>query len=165
MSEKELQSVVDFIKQTVSDGTRLKILATIASAAPKGMYVNQIARHVDIPMVNTSHHLTMLKSAGVIENEKEGRSMVYTLNGEKFKVSTDKNSAILGSLSVGGFKIQIPRNVVDIPTEFASGIKTKTSKSDQQVEEEEEEAPPKKKQVGKKKAVTAAVESDEDSDD
>lgn len=161
-SEKELQTVVDFLKQTVSDGTRLKILATIASASPKGMYVNQIARHVDIPMVNTSHHLTMLKNAGVIENEKEGRSMVYTLNGEKFKVSTDKNSAILGSLSIGGFKVQIPRNIVEQPSEFALGIKTKTSKSDQ-VEEEEEEAP--KKKVGKKKAAAAVVEADEDNDE
>lgn len=163
-SEKELQSVVDFVKQTVGDATRLRILSTIASAAPKGMYVNQIARHVDIPMVNTSHHLAMLKNAGVIENEKEGRSMVYTLNPDKFKVNTDKNSALLGSLSIGGFKFQIPRNIVALPGEFASGIKTKTSKSDQ--DDEEEEAP--KKKVGKKKAAAAAApveEVDEDNDD
>ena len=41
--------------------------------------VGDIAEMLQTPMVNTSHHLNVLKSAGLIQGEKRGRFVFYSV--------------------------------------------------------------------------------------
>ncbi len=59
------------------DETRVGIITFLLSG-PKN--VGDIADAVGIPVVNASHHLNKLKQAGLVEDEKQGRFVIYTLN-------------------------------------------------------------------------------------
>jgi DNA-binding transcriptional ArsR family regulator len=55
---------------------RLKIVRFLAEAPHN---VTEIAEMLDTPAVNVSHHLTVLKHAGLIEGKKKGRFVWYGL--------------------------------------------------------------------------------------
>ncbi len=55
---------------------RLKIVRFLAEGAKN---VTEIAAMLDTPVVNVSHHLTVLKHAGLIKNQKKGRFVYYSL--------------------------------------------------------------------------------------
>lgn len=58
--------------------TRLKIIQTLAER-PKGMSSTDIADHVGVMPTNTSSHLSVLRTAGLISSEKAGRIVTYRL--------------------------------------------------------------------------------------
>lgn len=41
--------------------------------------VTQIAKALEAPVVNVSHHLTVLRHAGLVRGAKKGRYMLYSL--------------------------------------------------------------------------------------
>src|SRR5262245_20153146 len=55
---------------------RLKILRFLRDGPHN---VGEIARMLDTEPVNVSHHLTVLKTAGLIRGEKRGRFIFYSL--------------------------------------------------------------------------------------
>jgi DNA-binding transcriptional ArsR family regulator len=55
---------------------RLKIVRFLASGAHN---VTEIAEMLEIPAVNVSHHLTMLKYSQLIQSQKKGRFVLYSL--------------------------------------------------------------------------------------
>lgn len=56
--------------------TRLKILQAL-SARPEGMSSTEIAEHVGVMPTNTSAHLNVLRAAGLVSSEKNGRVVTY----------------------------------------------------------------------------------------
>ncbi len=83
-NEKHLQDVPDekaFIRtaetfQLISDATRLKILWLLCH---NEICVNNIAVSLNMSSPAVSHHLRLLKQAGLIENRREGKEMYYKL--------------------------------------------------------------------------------------
>ena len=65
--------------QALSDPTRLKILNLIKE---KGRCVSAICGCIDITQPSVSHHLDILKRAGLVKSEKIGREVHYSYNGD-----------------------------------------------------------------------------------
>ena len=63
--------------QALSDGTRREILSLLA-AAP--MTAGEIGEHFSMTGATISHHLSVLKQAGLVSDEKQGKYIRYELN-------------------------------------------------------------------------------------
>src|SRR5512132_2698874 len=63
----------------LGEPTRLKI-ATILLSGPH--HVGALAEGVGEPMVNVSHHLGVMRQAGLLEDEKKGRQVIYRFRDE-----------------------------------------------------------------------------------
>lgn len=63
--------------KALSDPTRREIL-NLLRAGP--MTVGEILEHFQITGASLSHHLSTLKNAGLIDDEKKGKYIYYSLN-------------------------------------------------------------------------------------
>ena len=71
-------------KQTVIAGlaalaqeTRLDVYRLLVESGPRGLAAGTIAATLDIPAATLSFHLKELKSAGIVQCRRDGRSLVY----------------------------------------------------------------------------------------
>jgi ArsR family transcriptional regulator len=71
-------STVQFGK-ALADETRQKIMALCCC---QQLSVSAIAEALGVSQPTISHHLKILKSAGLVRAEREGREVFYTLNQE-----------------------------------------------------------------------------------
>ncbi|MBZ0164646.1 MAG: metalloregulator ArsR/SmtB family transcription factor [Notoacmeibacter sp.] len=55
---------------------RLLVLATLVKAGREGLAVGDIQARCAMPASTLSHHLRFLTSAGLIEQEKQGRTVI-----------------------------------------------------------------------------------------
>ncbi|MCE9566531.1 MAG: metalloregulator ArsR/SmtB family transcription factor [Planctomycetes bacterium] len=60
--------------------TRLAIVRALATGVKT---VTEVAKATKSEMVNVSHHLSVMKAAGVVAAERDGRFMRYSLIGAK----------------------------------------------------------------------------------
>lgn len=74
-SDKAFQKVSDTF-QLISDPTRLKILWLLCHCE---LCVNNIGIAVGMSSPAVSHHLRLLKQAGLLENRRLGKEMYYKL--------------------------------------------------------------------------------------
>lgn len=58
--------------------TRLRIIQALAER-PEGMSSTDIAEHIQVMPTNTSAHLNVLRAAGLVSSEKNGRVVTYRL--------------------------------------------------------------------------------------
>jgi DNA-binding transcriptional ArsR family regulator len=63
--------------KAVAEAERLRIIQCLREG-PK--HVGVLARLLNIEMVNISHHLGVLRRAGIVRNERQGRSVLYRLH-------------------------------------------------------------------------------------
>ncbi len=73
-----MQNQCSMIFQALADGTRLKILELLKR---KELCVSDICSHFDMTQPSISHHLDILKRAGLVESEKRGREVFYRFLG------------------------------------------------------------------------------------
>jgi DNA-binding transcriptional ArsR family regulator len=60
----------------LADETRVKIVKLLS----KGEFtVDELVELLDVPQSTTSHHLRVLKEANLIQGEKRGRNIYYSL--------------------------------------------------------------------------------------
>lgn len=62
--------------KAVADPDRLKLIQCL-QGGPKP--VGELTRDLDKPIANVSHHLGLLKSAGIVISAKKGRYVYYSL--------------------------------------------------------------------------------------
>jgi len=62
--------------KALGEPDRLKIIQCLQSG-PKN--VTELAEHLDRELVNVSHHLGVLRHAGLVQDEKRGKYVVYSL--------------------------------------------------------------------------------------
>jgi DNA-binding transcriptional ArsR family regulator len=84
----------------VAEPTRLRVLWQLAKGP---QHVGALADLVDIPMVNMSHHLGVMRQAGVLDDAKDGRRVIYKLKPEVFTPGTTPD--VLGVLVLGNFRM------------------------------------------------------------
>ena len=71
---------VEFAK-ALADETRQKIMAICCC---KELSVNEIVEALDdVTQPTVSHHLAILKRAGLVRTERRGKQVLYTLNQER----------------------------------------------------------------------------------
>jgi len=79
--QNELKESADFLK-AVSEENRLKILCILKK---QEMCVCEIWEYLKLPQNLTSHHLGVLKDAGLISSRREGLKIFYKLNPKIIK--------------------------------------------------------------------------------
>jgi DNA-binding transcriptional ArsR family regulator len=90
--------------QAIADPERLRIIRCL-SQGPKN--VSEIATMLDAPVVNVSHHLGVLRHAGLVEDEKQGRFVVYRLHPDVYQ-PTDGAGAT-DHLDLGCCRLELPK--------------------------------------------------------
>ena len=69
--------------------TRLQVLRLLLSTHPESLPAGEIARRCEVPHNTMSGHLTILHRAGLIEFERDGRSMNYRADVAGFRALVD----------------------------------------------------------------------------
>ena len=68
--------------KALSDPTRRRILELLSE---QDMTAGEIAEHFDISKPSISHHLTTLRSADLVLDERKGQNIIYSLNMTVFQ--------------------------------------------------------------------------------
>ncbi len=63
--------------KAISDATRRRILGLLRK---RSMTAGEIAEHFDLAKSTLSGHFNVLKGAGLIQEEKRGNQVVYSIN-------------------------------------------------------------------------------------
>lgn len=87
--------------QAMAEPTRIRLIDCLRGGEKN---VTQLATLLKLEIVNVSHHLGVLRAAGLVEDKKDGRFVIYALHPKLFV--TDK--ANLTHVDLGWCKITIP---------------------------------------------------------
>jgi DNA-binding transcriptional ArsR family regulator len=68
---------MNLLFKALNDATRREILTLLKEGDKTA---GEIADHFNISKPSISHHLDLLKQAGLVEAEKQGQFVLYTLN-------------------------------------------------------------------------------------
>ena len=72
-------NTVEFAK-AIADETRQKIMAICCCEL---LSVNDIVAKINVAQPTVSHHLKILKTAGLVRSERRGKQVLYTLHQER----------------------------------------------------------------------------------
>ena len=72
-------NTVEFGK-ALADDTRQKIMRLVCC---RQLSVNEIVAELEVAQPTVSHHLNILKNAGLVSVERRGKQVLYTLNQER----------------------------------------------------------------------------------
>ena len=64
----------------LSQETRLEAFRLLVRSGADGMAAGTIARELDIPHNTMSSHLAILANAGLVTSQREGRSIIYSID-------------------------------------------------------------------------------------
>ncbi len=90
--------------RALADRERLRIISVLRRGPHN---VSELADLLDAEIVNVSHHLGVLRHAGLVQDVKQGRFVVYSLHPDVFQPGDD-NSAV-DHLDLGCCRLEIPR--------------------------------------------------------
>jgi ArsR family transcriptional regulator len=85
--------MVDRTFKALSDPTRRRILALLR---PGDLSAGDIASHFPIAFASVSHHLQVLRDAGLVLSTRQGQQVIYSLN------TTVLQEALQYLLDIGG---------------------------------------------------------------
>ena len=93
----------------VAEPTRVQVIHHLTNGP---MHVGKLAELVGIPIVNMSHHLGVMRQAGVLDDNKHGRRVVYSIRKDIFSPGDDEH---VGILTFGRYRISLRRHPTAIP--------------------------------------------------
>ena len=73
----------------VGSEPRLDVLMTLVRAGPEGLTVGDIQIRLNIPPSTLAHHLKFLSAAGLVEQDRQGRSVVNRAAFERIESLAD----------------------------------------------------------------------------
>jgi DNA-binding transcriptional ArsR family regulator len=88
--------------KALADPYRLKIVQCL-QAGPKN--VSELAELLAEEMANVSHHLSVLRHAGLVRDEKRGKFIVYSLHPDVFRPAEAGGTA--DALDLGCCRIEL----------------------------------------------------------
>jgi DNA-binding transcriptional ArsR family regulator len=79
---KTVQIVVNTVEfaKALADETRQKIMALCCCEM---VSVNDIVNKLDVAQPTVSHHLKILKNAGLVKSERRGKQVLYTIDQKR----------------------------------------------------------------------------------
>jgi DNA-binding transcriptional ArsR family regulator len=92
------------ILRALADPERLRIIHCLRGGARN---VSELAALLDAEVVNISHHLGVLRHAGLVQDEKQGRFVVYRLHPDVFRGSRTGEEA--DHLDLGCCRLELPK--------------------------------------------------------
>ena len=90
--------------KALADPERLKIIQLLQSG-PKN--VSTLSDLLGADIANVSHHLGVLRHAGLVRNEKQGRFVLYSLAPQFFRPEGENGAA--DHLDLGCCRIEMPK--------------------------------------------------------
>ncbi len=88
-----LASMLDRSFKALADPSRRRILALLRDG---DLAAGEIASHFDIAWASVSHHLQVLREAGLVLSRRDGQHIIYSLN------TTVVQDALQHLLEIGG---------------------------------------------------------------
>jgi ArsR family transcriptional regulator, arsenate/arsenite/antimonite-responsive transcriptional repressor len=68
---------------SLAQETRLAIYRLLVKRGPQGLAAGAIANALDVPASSLSFHLYHLMHAGMVEQERQGRQLIYAANFQR----------------------------------------------------------------------------------
>ncbi len=81
MGQEELQKLLDFFR-LLADESRLRIIGILANGERS---VEELAAMLSLRAPTVSHHLTLLRNAGLVEMRRDGNTHLYHLESETLR--------------------------------------------------------------------------------
>ncbi|MCE9565920.1 MAG: metalloregulator ArsR/SmtB family transcription factor [Planctomycetes bacterium] len=103
MTDQKQAKVCADMLQAIAEPNRIRIIECLRTGS---MNVTQLAKALSVEIVNVSHHLGVLRTAGLVQDEKKGRFVVYSLHPKIFNNESNKAT----HLDLGWCRIEIPHN-------------------------------------------------------
>ncbi len=72
----------------LADPTRLRLLGALKDGERN---VSTLCRQLDLSQPTVSHHLGLLRSAGLVANLRDGKRVFYSLNGQTVSQPSGRN--------------------------------------------------------------------------
>jgi DNA-binding transcriptional ArsR family regulator len=91
--------------RALADPERLRIIHCLRGGARN---VSELAALLDAEIVNVSHHLGVLRHAGLVQDEKQGRFVVYRLHPDVFHGPSGDDNA--EHLDLGCCRLELPKS-------------------------------------------------------
>jgi len=88
--------------KALADVNRIRILATLVGGE---CCVSDLVRALDIDQPKVSHHLAILRSAGVIRNRRDGRRINYSVRPSLYR-RTEDGDAVVDEFVLGDVAIR-----------------------------------------------------------
>jgi ArsR family transcriptional regulator len=88
----------------VAEANRLRVLLHLTRGPH---HVGQLAALLGVPMVNMSHHLGVLRQAGLLDDAKDGRRVVYSLRPDVYTPGGGPDA--IGTLRIGTYSLTLLR--------------------------------------------------------
>jgi DNA-binding transcriptional ArsR family regulator len=85
--------------RALSDPTRREILRVLRAG---DLTAGDIASRFPITGASISHHLNVLREAGLVQSQREGRTIVYSLESTVFQEFVNQLMTMLDSGEAGG---------------------------------------------------------------
>ena len=85
----------------LAEPTRVRVIDRLAHGP---LHVGALAELLGVPMVNLSHHLGVMRQAGLLDDEKDGRRVIYRLHPDVFRPGD--GDAVAG-LDLDGYKVRV----------------------------------------------------------
>jgi ArsR family transcriptional regulator len=92
--EQEVNLLHARVCSALGDPKRILILYVLFE---QGRYVNEIADILDIPQPTISRHLKVLRERGLVETERKGNAILYTVADKRIIEALDLMRGILSS--------------------------------------------------------------------
>lgn len=99
---KQAKQCADLL-QAIAEPNRIRIIDCLRTGSKN---VTELAKLLSVEIVNVSHHLGVLRQAGLVQDEKHGRFVVYSLHPKYF--SNDNTKATY--LDLEWCRVEIPHN-------------------------------------------------------
>ncbi len=69
--------------------TRLAIFRLLVRQGPKGLSAGEIGERLSVPATTLSFHFQQLMNAGLLEQRRESRSLIYSANFDRMNTLVD----------------------------------------------------------------------------
>ena len=89
----ELAELTGSMCRALNDSKRLAILYALADGP---LTVSELCEAIDAPQANTSQHLAVLRERGLIEPDRQGNNVFYSLRHERIIDAIDILRGIMG---------------------------------------------------------------------
>lgn len=83
MTSPEVAKETAAILQAVAEPNRIRIIECLITGSKN---VTELAKLLNVEIVNVSHHLGVMRTAGLVLDEKHGRFVVYSLHPKLFSI-------------------------------------------------------------------------------
>jgi ArsR family transcriptional regulator len=94
--------------KALADPDRLKIIQCL-QAGPKT--VTELSQALDNELANVSHHLGVLRHAGLVQDEKDGKFVYYSLHPDVFRPK--ESGDIADVVDLGCCRLELKKTDVD----------------------------------------------------